>query len=117
MLILSSAAAVLLHHVRVLIDYNFRSQRQQHRITDLMNQKASLAVDERYTLEDRREYVVLTPESSVYPMQSVQVENFSFDGYEVPIFEAYSPYQLYTFGETTGKQLQVLLPSLIPPGQ
>jgi prepilin-type N-terminal cleavage/methylation domain-containing protein len=113
--ILSVAAAIVLDHVRGLIDYVRRSQVHYRDVQGMLNRAAGMGLKDLGTMTGRLrdDHIELVPPGESSPIANVY--NVPFSGVLVPIDKAYSPYQLYVLPGTLGRDLPLVLPGLKPP--
>ena len=113
LIITVSAAAIVLTHIRTLMDYNRRVLQHQHQVTSLLNSTASFAtLDFSHLKTDiQADYVDLINYSRNKVM--ARILNFSPSKAALPpIDQAYTPYQVYKISPTTRYSLILLQPGL-----
>ena len=114
MVILAMAAAVILQHVRGLMDYARRAQIHYVDVDGMLNRAAEFGLRGPNTFEARMQadHIDLVDHGASKPF--AQVFNLPFGGALIPIDKALSPYQLYMLPGDLGRSLPLLMPGLKP---
>lgn len=114
LVILASAAAVILTHTRTLLDHSRRLRAQDEDAQATLNRVGLLRLAEPGRLRVEAEGDHLRLEEG--PLRLAEIRNFAVDGQTdlPPIDQAYTPYQIYSLSQ--GRYaIRLILPSLPPP--
>jgi prepilin-type N-terminal cleavage/methylation domain-containing protein len=116
MVITVSASAIVLTHIRTLMDFNIRIRQHQHQVTTTLNSAAlfsSMAFKQLQT-NIKPEHVDLLEYNSAKII--ARVKNFSpTNAHTPPVDQAYTAYQLYRILPESKYPLSLLQPGLAPP--
>jgi prepilin-type N-terminal cleavage/methylation domain-containing protein len=114
LVILASAAAVILTHTRTLLDHSRRLRAQDEDAQATLNRVGLLRMAEAGRLRVEAEIDHLRLEEG--PLRLAEIRNFAVDGQTdlPPIDQAYTPYQIYSLSQ--GRYaIRLVLPSLPSP--
>lgn len=115
LIIATSASAIILTHLRVLIDLSDRIRRHQTETSQLLNEAARLASPDWSTSSAHRlraDDVAITLKDEIDP--SIFVRNFDLHDEVGPpaIDRAYTPYQVYRVQRGKRRAIHLLYPNL-----
>lgn len=114
LVIVAGAAGLILTRMQAITDYHLRLQSHLADINALQNQLALFplrkqAEDEVRLVGDHLEIL-----NAGHRDPLVRVSNFTTAPYQVPVNLGYSPYQLYTWSSPKGRELELIMPGLLP---
>jgi prepilin-type N-terminal cleavage/methylation domain-containing protein len=114
LIIVAAAAAVLLGHTRTMLDYAHRARDIQKHTTATLNRvgEVNIAGEKGRTFRLVKEQLEMSIIGETKP--PIIIKNHDYDGFEIPISIAYSPYQVFHFTAGRGRETILLLPGLLP---
>jgi len=115
LVIVAFAGAAILARARGLLDYETRLRAHQEDVSTVLNRVAGWPLEDPRLLRQEVEGAIVNLSTPTDLTPSATLANHEPDGINAPpIDQAYTPYQIYTFGREQ-EALSLLLPGLPRP--